>query len=141
MPDRRMNFNQVDFDINRWLPAESKLPSYNTANRTVLRMFFEDLRNTNNPIEALRNTAKRVEPFGFTQSRVMEITRKWREAHGLKNTVVFGTHTRKVGVAKRIIAAAQTYFNVPLESSQDVAEYLESLVNVTSPNPDADAKS
>lgn len=136
--DTRMNFNQVDMDINRWLPAESRFVSINTANRTMLRMFFEDLRNTNNAVEAIRNTAKRVEPFGFSSTRVMSVTQKWREAHGLKSIIVFSSGTRKPGVQKRVILAASAYFDQHFESTEEVAKYLEGLITVTSANPDAE---
>lgn len=107
--DRKIDYNQTDLDITRWLPANSgRYKSMDTRNRTVLRMFFEELSNVNNPSEALRNTAKRVEPFGIQPKTLLDITRKWREAHGLKRIQVWGG-TRKVSQTKRLVDAINNY--------------------------------
>jgi hypothetical protein len=72
-------------------------------------MFFEELRNVNNPSEALRITAKRVEPFGILPPTLLTITRKWREAHGLKHVPVWGA--RKVSQTSQLLEAAGKYFS------------------------------
>lgn len=109
--DKKIDYNQTDLDITRWLPANSGgFKSMDTRNRTVLRMFFEELRNVNNPSEALRITAKRVEPFGILPQTLLKITRKWREAHGLKHVPVWGG-TRKVSQTNQLLEAAGKYFS------------------------------
>ena len=108
--DRKIDYNQVDLDISRWLPANTgRFKSVDTRNRTVLRMFFEELRNVNNPTTAMLNVAKRVEPFGVTPHALLEITRKWREAHGLKRVQIWTNSTRKPSQMKRLVTAINQY--------------------------------